>query len=264
MNKTIGQILLWLGFLSGALATVFATSNFGRMGMDITTNADKKVIARGVQEGEGAYKAGLRDGDVLISLNGDPIETTSAFTKKLGGIKEQATAKIVYQRRGSEVTTTNVGIKNSWATINWAWYLISAGICVAGVCFLRIGKKSAVGKTGKVEANLSQIKAHLANAVNNSETLSNTMKDYKPRQILNFIEENLLEDLDGFAEGRDSITDEHGLEVFAKVMTQFASGERAINRAWSASADGYVDEAATCVAHGLAMLKSAQKMLEAA
>ena len=35
-----------------------------------------------------------------------------------------------------------------------------------------------------------------------------------------------------------------GTAVFAAVMTEFASGERYMNRAWSASswADGYVDE----------------------
>lgn len=232
--------------------------------MDVTTNVDDQVVARGVQEGSAAFSAGIRDGDVLVSLNGEPITTTAGFGKQLGAIKEQSTAKIVHKPRNSDVKTTNVGIKNAWATINWPWYLISAGVCIAGICFLRVGKKSSVGSSGKVEANLKQIKLHLTNAVNNAETLNTEISKYKPRQILNFIEEHLMEDLDAFAEGRDSITDEHGLEVFANVMTQFASGERAINRAWCASADGYVEEAATSVAHGLAMLQSAKKLLEAA
>ncbi len=264
MNKLIGQILLWLGFLSGALATVFATSTYSRMGMDLTTNLDEQVISSGIKEGSNAYQAGIRNGDLVISLNGEPVKSTSGFTKQLGSIKDEPTAKVVYQHRGEDEKTTNVGLKNAWATINWAWYLISAAICLAGVCFLRMGKRAAVGKDDKVEANLKQIKLHLINAVNNTESLDQQMKEFKPRQILNFIEESLLEDLDGFAEGRDSITNEYGLEVFASVMTQFAAGERAINRAWSASADGYVEEAATCVAHGLAMLQSAKKLLDAA
>ena len=51
MNKLIGQILLWLGFLSGALATVFATSTYSRMGMDLTTNLDEQVIRAGSRKG---------------------------------------------------------------------------------------------------------------------------------------------------------------------------------------------------------------------
>jgi hypothetical protein len=30
-------------------------------------------------------------------------------------------------------------------------------------------------------------------------------------------------------------------------MTEFAAGERAVNRSWSAAADGYVDEVAVCL-----------------
>jgi len=33
-----------------------------------------------------------------------------------------------------------------------------------------------------------------------------------------------------------------GLPAYAGIMTEFATAERSINRAWSASADGYIDE----------------------
>jgi len=33
-----------------------------------------------------------------------------------------------------------------------------------------------------------------------------------------------------------------GLQAYADIMSAFAAGERYINRVWTASADGYVDE----------------------
>ena len=38
-----------------------------------------------------------------------------------------------------------------------------------------------------------------------------------------------------------------GLQSFADVMNPFAAGERYLNRVWSASTDGYIDEAHTYV-----------------
>ena len=85
-----------------------------------------------------------------------------------------------------------------------------------------------------------------------------------PRQMVEFIDVELADDLREFADGRDSITAEHGLAVFAEVMTQFAAGERAINRAWCAAADRYVDEAATCVERAVMFFHEAKRELETA
>jgi hypothetical protein len=41
---------------------------------------------------------------------------------------------------------------------------------------------------------------------------------------------------------RESIAYSYGLAAYADVMSPFAAGERYLNRAWCASADGYVDE----------------------
>jgi hypothetical protein len=264
MNSLIGQILLWCGFLSGALATVFATGNYGRLGITVSDAADPaRVIVDAAAEGGSGFEAGIRTDDELLSFNGEAIDSAAAFSKRLGGFESDQPAEIVI-RRGDEERQLNVSVPSSWTTVNWIWYLVSALVCVSGVVFLRSGKRSRKHIDARSEAGLKQIKAHLADAVHHTEVLNDGIGDYKPRQILNYIEDQLLDDLRGFADGRDTITHEYGLEIFAEVMTQFASGERAINRAWSAAADGYVEEAARCVDHGLAMLKSAQKILLAA
>lgn len=50
------------------------------------------------------------------------------------------------------------------------------------------------------------------------------------------------DDLNNFAEARESMIHIFGMQNYADVMSNFAAGERYINRVWSASTDGYVDE----------------------
>jgi hypothetical protein len=45
-----------------------------------------------------------------------------------------------------------------------------------------------------------------------------------------------------FVDARTAIGHVYGLQEYADVMSYFASAERALNRAWSASTDGYVNE----------------------
>ncbi len=56
------------------------------------------------------------------------------------------------------------------------------------------------------------------------------------------IDELFPGDLTSFVQARESIAHVHGLQAYADVMSSFAAGERYLNRVWSASADGYVDE----------------------
>jgi len=56
------------------------------------------------------------------------------------------------------------------------------------------------------------------------------------------IDRLLREDLNNFANARESMKHVFGLQHYADVMSAFAAGERYINRVWSASTDGYVDE----------------------
>ncbi len=337
MKSTIGQILLWAGFLSGSLATVFSTAVWSRLGIhlenrnyaivqseadsdqlqvddrilmidgvpiadigeinldtslpatltvrrdsgnieiEVPASADAATLgATGIafanksepqvvginEQASEAWESGLRTGDVVVSVGDRPTPVADAFAKALGALGDESTT-LVYSRDGKE-NSIQISTGNPWRTINWFWYGLSAAVCIGGIVLIRSGKKALAGQSEKTEASLKQIKAHLGDLVNHTETLQHNLKDLSPREILDYIDDTLHEDFRGFADGRDSITAEHGLEVFAEVMTNFAAGERALNRAWSAAADGYVDEAANCVDRGLAMLKSAQKSLNAA
>ena len=119
-------------------------------------------------------------------------------------------------------------------------------------------------KSEESAASLSEIKQALNNAIREVEALAKVSSSTAPSKIAARIDEEIADELRIFADGRDSIAREYGLETFAEVMTEFAAGERAINRAWSASADGYVEEAANCIQRGLDRLEAAEKALTAA
>jgi hypothetical protein len=53
------------------------------------------------------------------------------------------------------------------------------------------------------------------------------------------------DDLSDFVEARESMIHVFGMQDYADVMSNFAAGERYINRVWSASTDGYADEVRT-------------------
>ncbi len=152
--------------------------------------------------------------------------------------------------------------EDGWHLIPWVWYIPAAAACVAGIVMIRLGSTTETQKSEKSEASLSEITARIGNVIENVSRLSKETDKLAPSKIAKRIDDDLAEDLSVFAEGRDSITSEYGLNVFADVMTQFAAGERAINRAWSASADGYVDEAATCLQRAEQLMRSAKDVLE--
>ena len=56
------------------------------------------------------------------------------------------------------------------------------------------------------------------------------------------IDRRFREDLNNFAEARETMIHIFGMQGYADVMSAFAAGERYINRVWSASTDGYIDE----------------------
>jgi hypothetical protein len=164
---------------------------------------------------------------------------------------------------GALATVFNKEVEgDKWATINWVWYSASLVVGIGGVVLLQATKKATVGLAG-ASTSSDQLVRHLGNLVKRIGQLKLEHSKQAPRETVAFIESELRDDLREFADGRHSITREHGLNVFAEVMTQFASGERSINRAWSASADGYVDEAARYIDLALDQLTGARKSLQA-
>jgi len=126
--------------------------------------------------------------------------------------------------------------------VNWGLYLPAAVVGIAGVVILRhtAGQAASHGET--VRENLSTLEASLGRLVSNLEALNRDREQIFVYDVHGRIDGELAEDLVSFAEARESMIHGIGLQEYAQVMDHFARGERAVNRAWSASADGYIDE----------------------
>ena len=84
----------------------------------------------------------------------------------------------------------------------------------------------------------------------------------EPGDVTAYIDDNLVELFADFGDARNALIQQFGLSGFADVMTQFASGERFVNRAWSASADGYMDEASASLERAESHLQRAQQQMQ--
>ena len=129
---------------------------------------------------------------------------------------------------------------------------------------MTINRLTQGGQSEASKAGLQEITVALERLIVGVGELESKVETSPPSHITAYIDGSLADDFRIFADGRDAITAEYGLPVFAEVMTQFSAGERAINRAWSAAADGYIDEVATCVERGKQFLEVALVQLKSA
>ena len=76
------------------------------------------------------------------------------------------------------------------------------------------------------------------------------------------IDDQLAVELAEFAELRGSLIAAFGLQEYAGIMSEFALAERTINRIWSASADGYIDEVHRCLDRAIRHVQRAATRLD--
>lgn len=126
--------------------------------------------------------------------------------------------------------------------INWNWF---APVMAVGAVALFLYKKAHHGEardSAKLSGNLQILDTSLSNLLKNLETLNADSENLPVYEARFEIDRLLREDLNNFANARESMQHIFGLQGYADVMSAFAAGERYINRVWSASTDGYVDE----------------------
>jgi hypothetical protein len=146
--------------------------------------------------------------------------------------------------------------------VNWGLYLPAAVVGIAGVAILRrtAGQAASHGET--VRENLSTLEASLGRLVTNIETMNRDRETIHVYDVHKRIDGELIGDLASFAEARESMIHGIGLQEYAQVMDHFARAERAVNRAWSASADGYVDEVWTYLGVAERSMRKADGLLK--
>ena len=136
-------------------------------------------------------------------------------------------------------------------TVNWALFIPAMAVGVIGVVILRVSIKKHKKGAGKVGADIKNIEKSLTNIVQNMTTFSIDKKNINVYDIHGKIDELFMNDIETFLEARESIIHQYTMQSYADLMNHFAAGERYLNRSWSASADGYVDESNTYIEKAL-------------
>ena len=129
--------------------------------------------------------------------------------------------------------------------VQWGYFVTALLACAVGIVLVRSGKRKESRAEGKLASNIQSVEASLSRIVENMTRLNSEKQSINTYDVRHRIDELFTEDLTTFVEARQSIAQVHGLSAYADVMSNFAAAERYLNRVWSASVDGYIDEVNT-------------------
>ena len=147
--------------------------------------------------------------------------------------------------------------------VNWQIFAVAAIAAIGGLILIKRAARAHAQSDEVLELNKGELRDSIANVVRDlGEIIAGT--DSRGSELRDAIDLRLRNDLRRFAAARESMVHLFGLQTYADIMSSFAAGERYINRVWSASADGYEEEAETYLAKAAEQFEDAQKQLLAA
>jgi len=226
---------LCLGAIMAATAYVVPTSLPDAQLAGTTLNADAGVKVDDA-------------GNPVLDENGDPVPLV--LTHSPDGEETTLTPELLATLRDAGVK--RVRIKefslSRWSGV-WLFLVSVAGLAV-GASLLRIDARarresaageSPAGGTGSPKHTLAAIQQTLRNLHDRVGAMPSEPE--RLHAIIEELGELQQNELTQFAESRTELVAKYGLAGFANVMDAFSIGERQVNRAWSAAADGVADEA---------------------
>ncbi len=154
---------------------------------------------------------------------------------------------------------TSLDVEN----VNWTLFGAAAAGAVLGLILIKRAATAHATSDEVLELNRSELRESIDNIVRDlgEITVDSSVRDTGLRQAIDL---RLRDDLRRFADARESMVHLFGLQTYADIMSHFAAGERYINRVWSASADGYHEEAETYLGKAAEQFSVAQDQLSAA
>jgi len=154
-----------------------------------------------------------------------------------------------------------VAVETPENSVYWPRYLVAFAMAVLGVVLARSAEHRATRNADTVESDLRQLRESIDAIVADVREIDNTKQDIDVYDLHGRIDQRLPTDLGKFVDARKSIIPSCGLDAYADVMNHFAAGERYLNRVWSASVDGYIDEAQTYLGHAREQFEGAAAKL---
>jgi len=147
--------------------------------------------------------------------------------------------------------------------VNWQFFGISAVLAIVGLATYKRQASAHARSDSVLELNRGELRDSISNIVADLDELTNG-ETLRGDALRDRIDLHLREDLRRFADARESMVHLFGLQTYADIMSSFAAGERYINRVWSASADGYDEEAETYLGKAVKQFVEAQLQLQQA
>ena len=126
-------------------------------------------------------------------------------------------------------------------------YLPMLIIGTVGVVLARLASHKESRDAGLVSANIGAVEASLERIVEKARAFDRDKGTIDVYELRHHIDREFPDELDTFVQARQSIAHSFSLQAYADVMNPFAAGERYLNRVWSTSTDGYIDEAHTYI-----------------
>jgi len=146
-------------------------------------------------------------------------------------------------------------------TLPWPWFLLTLTVGALGLYLIKSHEKQHATDESRLSENITVLQQSLDNLVSNLSALVDSKPALPPYDYRFEIDRLFRDDLDNFAEARHAIAHSFSLQHYAEVMSPFAAGERYINRVWSASMDGYIDEVNHYLGRALEQFQEAQRQL---
>ncbi|MHC4607778.1 MAG: hypothetical protein ACYTAF_12760, partial [Planctomycetota bacterium] len=152
----------------------------------------------------------------------------------------------------------------SWQKEGVGWEVLVPAVIVGaiGVAVLRFASVKEAKSEGKLASNIEGIEGSLSRIVENMKKLNATKESFSAYDIRHEVDKAFVDDIDTFVQARKSIVYVYGLQAYGMIMSHFAAGERYLNRVWSASADGYVNEVNDYLGKAQEQFQEAQQKLQ--
>jgi len=147
---------------------------------------------------------------------------------------------------------------------NWNLFIPAAIAALVGVYLIKRSSRGEALADHVLTANRSELLESLSKIIATLDEMSESEAGIATEDLRNQIDTRLREDLRRFADARESMVHLFSLQVYADVMSSFAAGERYVNRVWSASADGYRNEAVTYLRKAADRFRDADQQLGSA
>lgn len=146
--------------------------------------------------------------------------------------------------------------------VMWQYFIPVVIVGFIGVTVIKISNKKATHTEERFTKNLSDIESSINNIVEKLTQLNSHKAEINTYDMRHKIDELLIDDLNTFVDARETIGHAFNLQTYADIMSNFAGGERYLNRTWSASADGYIDEVNESLEKALNQFKEAKEKLD--